>query len=266
MELFGLDNYFYHGSIRKYVSLFGSLFADIYIKRQSDDGAKEELIKLPIKYGNGNMYLKAPQDETRENAQHSRILPAMAFELDSFESDRERKTNPMVRIQNIQTNDNGKKDFQFNKIPYNFEFTLKIRTKNTSDMLQIAEQIIPVFDGNMSVNIVGTDILSDNQDIIIVLGDVRMQDNYDDGLKIRLIEWDIKFTLKGYLYKKTQSKYVIKEIDIIGKSNFGFEDVLLYSTSDDLSDYDMNILSGLATDLSVNAPITKIVRRKRKEK
>lgn len=216
MQLFGIDNYFYHGSIRRYIALFGSIFTDIHIKRQSADGKKEEVIKVPVKYGNGYMYMKAPQDNSREEKKVGRILPAIAFEMTTMYKDIARKTNPMNRLMGSTYNADGKKEFQLNRIPYNFMFEMMVRTKNSEDMIQIVEQIVPVFDGNLSVTIQDTTGVDLEQDIIIVMDEIETTDNYDDEMQSRLLEWKVTFELKGYLYKRTQSHYVVKEVDIIG--------------------------------------------------
>lgn len=266
-QIFGLENYFYHGSIKRYVTLFGSIFSDIHIKRIADDGSKEEVIKIPIRYGHGNMYMKVAQDETRETAKHSRVLPAMAFELDDFSKDTHRKTNPMNRLTTKAADSEGKKDFQLNRIPYNFEFILRIRTKNTDDMMQIAEQIIPAFDGNLSITVEDNNGVNIEQDIIVSIGDMRMEDNFDDGMKVRLIEWIIKFELKGYLYKRTQSAYVIKEIDIIGQVGEDVDSVIEKITRQDPIQDKQNILSSMTSmvDDTPTTPIKATRRRTRKE-
>lgn len=215
MNLFGRENHYYHASIRRYVALFGSLFTDLYIKRTAEDGSKEEFVKVPIKYGVGNMYVKVDQDvNTREDNKVARILPAMAFELSSIYKDVSRKTNPMIRIQETIYDADGKKKFQFNRIPYTLVFDLMIRTKNVDDMLQIAEQIIPAFDGNLSVTLTDSAGLAIEQDIVIKLEEIETEDNYDDEMKSRLVEWTITFEMKGYLHKKTIEDYIIKEVDI----------------------------------------------------
>jgi hypothetical protein len=93
-------------------------------------------------------------------------------------------------------------------------FELVIRTKNTDDMLQLVEQIVPAFDGNLSVTIQDTTGVDVEQDIIIVLDEIAMSDDYDEEMQSRLIEYKITFELKGYLYKRTQTGLVIKEVDI----------------------------------------------------
>jgi hypothetical protein len=245
--LFGENNYFYHASVRRYVSLFGTLFTDIFIKRKSDDGTKEETIKVPIKYGNGNMYLKVAQDQTRDTKQIARTLPAIAFELENLYKDVSRKTNPMNRIQNVNLDANGTRDWQFNRIPYNFLFALTIRTKNTDDMLQIVEQIVPAFDGNLSVSIMDTTGVIVEQDIIISLEEISIQDNFDDEMQSRLIEYKITFELRGYLYKRTQNSLTLKEVDIQAITDNGFVLSTEIVNSSDISNTQNNLDSMLVT-------------------
>lgn len=272
MQLFGLDNYFYHGSVRRYVALFGSLFTDLHIKRVATDGSgKEEVIKVPIRYGNGNMYLKVPQDGSRETKTVGRVLPAMAFQLDNIYKDVNRKTNPMNRIQHptFVNDPTGPetRQFQLNRVPYNFIFDLEVRTKNSDDMLQIVEQIIPAFDGNLSVTIEDTTGLPLEQDIIIVLNEVSMEDNFDEEMQSRLVEWKLTFEVKGHLYKRTQSGLIIKEVDLYSGNTIENMTLLeIVNEQGDIQD-EQNILSKLTQAMAVlpASPVKKVTRRKRKE-
>ena len=216
--IFGFDNFFYNGMLKKYVGIFGSIFSDIYIQRTSDDKSRTDVIKVPIKYGNGNMYIKAEQGELRETSKVSRILPAMAFEIDNLYKDVSRKTNANNIIQQIEyKTENGvsTRPYQFNRVPYNIIFTLKIHTKNIDDMLQIVEQIVPAFDGNLCITLEDTqNNVNNNQEIIIRINEIKIVDNFEDEMKSRLVEYSISFEMKAFLYKQTITGYVIKEIDI----------------------------------------------------
>ena len=216
MKIFGEENYFYHGSIRRYIGLFGSLFTNIVIKRSEDS----TFIKVPIKYSNGNRYANVDQADNREATRISRIVPAMSFTLKTFYNDVSRKTNAVNRHSHSSFDADGKKGFMYNPVPYNFIFELAILTKNIEDMLQIVEQIIPAFDPNITVTIEG---IENNQvdiekDIPIILQEVDTDDNYDDDNK-RMIHYRLTFELKGFLYKKVTKGYVIKEALLLGYFN-----------------------------------------------
>lgn len=271
MELFSLENHFYHGSVRRYVALFGNIFSNIHIKRKSSDETREDVIKVPIRYGAGNMYLKVAQDATRETNQISKILPAMSYQIDNIYKDINRKTNPMNRIQNATYKSNlsggETRQFQLNRIPYNFIFELVIRAKNTDDILQIVEQIIPSFDGNLSVSISDTTGVLTEQDIIISLQEITMEDNYSDEMQSRLIEWKITFELKGHLYKRTQTGLIIREIDLMAGPSI--DDMTLIETiSEQIPLQDEQVINSAFTALMgsiPSTPVKKITRTKKKK-
>ena len=216
--LFGLDNFYNNGAIKKYIGVFGSIFSDIYIQRVSQDSTRTDAIKVPIKYGNGNMYVKSDQGEEVDYTKISRILPAMSFELENVYYDKSRKTNQFNTIsQTGYTTTNGvnNRNYQYNRLPYNFIFGLKIRTKNLDDMFQIVEQIIPTFDSNLVITLEDTvNQVNSNQEISITINEIKMDDDYQDEMKSRLIEWLITFELKGFFYKKTITGFTINTANI----------------------------------------------------
>lgn len=265
IQLFGKENHYYHASIRRYVALFGSLFSDIYIKRAGPNG-REDFVAVPIRYASGNMYSKVAQDETREIEKVARILPAMAFKIENIFKEKDRHTNPMNRIQQDSFSPGGSKAFQLNRIPYNLIFSLAIRTKNSDDMMQIVEQIIPAFDGNLSITIEDTTGISVSQDIIIILDELSMEDNYDDDIQGRLIDWKLTFELKGYLYKRTQNKHIVREVDLIDISN-EFDPQLIDAVTDQFSFNPLQENLSSATKELAETPTLPIkVQRKRKVK
>lgn len=220
-SLFGKDNQFYHGSIKRYVGLFGSLFTDMYVQRKGP-GGRVDFVEVPIKYGNGDVYMKVAQDESREQTKVQRVVPAMAFELSNVYKDTQRKTNPMNVIKNYTYEADGTRQWMLNRVPYNFVFNLYIRTKNLDDMLQIVEQIVPAFDGNLAVTIedIPNTEIQVEQDIMIKIEEIDMNDNYQDEMKGRQIDFTITFELKGYLYKRTQSSFAVREVAILGAYDF----------------------------------------------
>ena len=157
----------------------------------------------------------------------------------------------MNRLVNVTYDASGNRNWQFNRIPYNFLFALTIRTKNTDDMLQIVEQIVPAFDGNLSVTIEDTTGIEIEQDIIISLEEIAIEDNFDDEMQSRLIEYKITFELRGFLYKKPQSTMILKEVDIqTALSDTGFVLNTDIINTSDISDQ-QNILSKMTATVDV---------------
>lgn len=74
------NNTFYHGTIRKYVSLFGTLFNDIYINRDLGDGTSQTM-KVPLSYGPKEKALARLDANPQLDKSVAITLPRMGFEI-----------------------------------------------------------------------------------------------------------------------------------------------------------------------------------------
>ena len=52
-----IGQYWYHGLVRKYVAVFGTLFNEINIQRRNSSGNVTETIKVPLAYGPKQKFL-----------------------------------------------------------------------------------------------------------------------------------------------------------------------------------------------------------------
>lgn len=223
-SLFGPERFFYHGTIRNYVTLFGSLFSDVYIQRKTQ--TQTMLVKVPIKFGSGFRYEKADQTVDGRENNRNRVLPMIAYTLDTFAEDPIRKGNPNIKLS--QQGDGEKAWAQFNRLPYNFEFQMFIRTKALSEMMQIIEQIVPAFGNKVTVRITDNERLNNEQDIVISLNGIQPDDPESVDEK-GYVEWTLSFTLRGYLYQRTNSAYILREVEGLAKVGIegATEDVVL---------------------------------------
>lgn len=196
--------HFYHKSIRRYTGLMGSLFANMVIVRKA--GGRTQKIPVPIGYSSGQNYSKyVGNRDARENVPRVRNLyPCLVYTLTDFMYDPQRKTNSREKYTStIGTDD--KAEYVFNRVPYDFNYEVAIKTKNMDDMLQIVEQIIPYFDPTLCVKIedLSGEALSVAQDVIITLNNTQIDDIFEGDMEEpRTIECTMNFTLKGYLYKR----------------------------------------------------------------
>ena len=90
--------HFYHGSIRKLVVGFGSIFDEIYISRKNADDTEEKKIKVPISYGPKEKFIRKIRelDESTDGRKSvESILPRMSFEISSMAYDTTRKLNSL---------------------------------------------------------------------------------------------------------------------------------------------------------------------------
>ena len=122
--------YFYNETIKRSISVFGTLFNNIDIKKTQSDGTVLTQQKVPISYGPKQKFLLRLTEDAkqRDGAVTSISLPRMAFEMTGLEYDPSRQQNKIIRTQKtvMETSDVGKRGFQYQPAPYNLTFTLSI--------------------------------------------------------------------------------------------------------------------------------------------
>jgi len=195
--MFGSD--FYHGTMRKYVTLFGTLFNDIYITRTDASNNPIETLKVPIAYGPKEKMLARITNDLRLDTATAIRMPRMGFELNTlnYAPDRKLTTPTKVFKQASPTQFNS----QYVPVPYDMSFTLYIAVKNAEDGSKIVEQILPYFTPEFTPTVNLIPEMGITMDIPIVLINVTSQDTYEGNfLERQAIIWTLDFIVKGYFY------------------------------------------------------------------
>ena len=201
----------YHGSIRRYIILFGTMFNDIYIRRYASNGDLVKLIKVPITYGPKDKAIARIQEDPNLNRPFALGVPYMSFELNSVQYDGARKLNTINQIVSTDANKNLAR-YNYNPVPYNLNFTLSCAVKNAEDGAKIMEQILPFFTPDWTATI----RIIDDPEIVIdvptLLNDVQVTDTWEGSFtERRALVWTLKFTMKGNLYGPTRKSKIIKK-------------------------------------------------------
>lgn len=202
---------FYHKTIRKYVTLFGTLFNDIYINRVDSSNNNVQTLKIPITYGPKNKALLRLDSDPLLNRPFNISVPVMSFEITDLSYAPDRKLNT-IRKHNITLNPNNleQQKYVYNPVPYDIGFNLYILTKNAEDGTRILEQILPYFtpDWTVTVNLIPeADV---KLDIPIIIKNVSSEDTYEGGAEEkRTIMWTLSFTLKGYMFGPVRKSEII---------------------------------------------------------
>jgi tail sheath stabilizer len=224
---------FYFSSIRKYVSLFGTLFSDIVIDRAgvpfsantADDEAFSptanatyvtETIRVPITYGpRDKMIVRVIEDPKLDRPTAITTLPLMSFEITGVQYDGSRKLVTAGRIAVQDPSSNSNLLYQYNPVPYNISFKLSIFVKNVEDGAKIVEHILPFFTPEWTTTCIMIPELNAREDVTVVLHGINCQDSYDGEFKKRMaIVWDLDFTLKGKFYGPIKRGPIIQFIDM----------------------------------------------------
>ena len=199
-----LGQYWYHGLVRKYVAVFGTIFNDISIQRKNSSGNVTETIKVPLAYGPKQKFLVRISADERLDKKVGMQLPRMGFDLTSMSYSPERMLHP---LHNRTSRFKGETGVVKSPVPYDFAFALNIFVKNADDGTQIIEQILPFFQPDFTVTINALPTMGIKIDLPIVLGGVNVEDSYEgDFLSRRALIWTLDFTVKGYLYPNIKGK------------------------------------------------------------
>jgi len=205
---------FYYSTIRKYVTLFGSLFNDIHITRTNSSGKTTQVIHVPITYGPKEKMLARVTEDPNIDRQAAIQLPIMSFEMTNFDYDGTRKLPTIGKSTVKSANNANNLNYQYNPVPYNIGFVLHVYVKNAEDGSKIVEQILPYFTPDWTVSVQLISEMNITMDIPIILNRVTLEDSYDGEFKDRqALIWVLDFTLKGYIYGPVKTQPIIKFVN-----------------------------------------------------
>ena len=193
-----LGNYFYHSILRKTVIGFGTLFNDIHVKHQTNDGGEFSDLKVAMAYGPVQKFLARLEQQSDLNKKVQISLPRMSFEMNSISYDPTRKAGIS---QTFKASDGTNLKKVFMPVPYNIGFELNILCKLNDDALQIIEQILPYFQPSFTITIDLVDSIGEKRDIPITLDSISFQDDYEGDFSTRrALIYTLQFTAKTYLF------------------------------------------------------------------
>lgn len=130
------------------------------------------------------------------------VLPAMYFELTSWQKDSNRALTQFTR-KHVRS-ENGSVKSQYNRVPYNFNFQLRIRTRYFDDLLQVFEQIAVSVDPSVQIEIVDNKDIDQNAVVHMKLESSEFDvDNTGSFEEQNHFEAVFNFCPEGYLYRKT---------------------------------------------------------------
>jgi hypothetical protein len=208
---------FGHGTLRKYVIYFGTLFNNIWLKRFDNAGNLIQTSKVPLNYGPREKFLARLEGNPDLNRPIAIQLPRMTFEMTGLYYDPSRKLNAVNKTTAPVPGDIGQTRWQYQPVPYNIDFALSIMVKNIEDGTYIVEQILPYFNPVWTATLNLNTDLNQRHDIPITLDNIVCDDTYEgDFVNRRAVIWTLNFTMKGYFFGPTNQAngLIIRDIDV----------------------------------------------------
>jgi hypothetical protein len=170
-------------------------------------------ILVPIEYAKKDKmsYLQQRKNEDDGGNKISTTLPRIGFALTGVTPDSSRMCN---RLNTSNANlVSGTRDTMYAALPYNFTFDASVWTKDENDMLQIIEQLLPIFTPDITITVNEVPDLNLASDIHITLTSATPADQIEyDETSWRILTWDFTFTLMGWLYPNKSTEKVIQTV------------------------------------------------------
>lgn len=188
---------YYHGITRKIIIAFGSIFANIKVERRNHQNVVEQLIDVPVSYGNREKWFQRLTEENKLNERVNITLPRIGFEMMGLQYDAGRMTNKAGHIRSCNQTALGTALATFTPVPYILSFQAYVYSKTQEDALSIIEQIIPYFSPQYVITVNLVPELGIVQDVPINLDGVSVSDSYEGPVEQRReIVYTLTFTIK----------------------------------------------------------------------
>jgi len=203
-----ITDHFYHGSTRKIIVAFGTLFNNMTITRK--DG---KVIDVPLTYASKEKFYLAYKQNIALNRPVDLILPRMGFIITDMSYDFERKTSSIGKFHAVSATEAHHRKM-YNPVPYDIQIQLSIYSRNMVDGLQILEQIVPFFKPSFNITINELEEMGVLRDIPIILDSVSHDDTSEGDFsdEIRFLRWDLDFTIKANFYGPVRDQKIIKKV------------------------------------------------------
>jgi hypothetical protein len=211
--------HFYHKRVRTAVSVFGSLFNNIYVLRQNSAGETISQVKVPLSYAPKRSFIQRLQEMREGEEQERRVaikLPRMSFEITSMTYDAQRQLPKTNTFSTGIAGDVSKRNNFFTSVPYDITFDVNVYAKSQDDALQMVEQMLPYFNPSYTVSVkpFSTEFPDIKEDVPITLQGVSFSDDYEGSVgDRRTIIYTLSFGMKINFYGPTTTSSVIREVN-----------------------------------------------------
>lgn len=203
--------HFYHATIKRVVSVFGTIFNNIVVGRHSGDKISN-IMRVPISYGPRAKFLDR-MNQSLNNQKVAIKLPRMSFEITSIDYDTSTKLNKLNKT--LTTGDSpGNRTSMYQSVPYTLGMQLNIMARNQEDALQIVEQILPTFSPEYTVTIKGIEGPGSLTDVPFILNSVSFTDDYESDVATRrTIIYTLDFTVRVRFAPDISKASIIKRVE-----------------------------------------------------
>lgn len=204
--IFG-NEIFYFRHLANLNTIFGTMFNNIRIVRESSNKKKSQLIKVPLYYSKKDKLISAVMQDKYKAKPVQHVFPILSFSRNNnitYNENRQlRTTNPIQKSGYTSTQ----------PAPYDVGFELNIVSNNQEDVCMILEQILPFFQPDFIIKV---DMLPASlgikRDIVIRLEGINEDEEgvFGDMPSTMIYTTTLTFVIETYFYPPSKPYNQIK--------------------------------------------------------
>lgn len=204
--------FFHHQTLKKYTACILNLFNEIEVQYlDSKKNLKSTIVPIQFTSREKSNVLKQYTAQQLYTG-NTNILPRLGLYFESLEPAYNRATSKFVKI-NKSLPDGEKLNYQYNRIPYNFNYRLVAQCRGMNEASMILEQIVSYFNPSYAFKVQEI-AYNEPETILLVLNSTDIeQTEYEDYSK-DIVTITFNLTLKGNIYPSIKEQKVIKQVDM----------------------------------------------------
>lgn len=192
------DGYYYDHQLTTYVRQFMAIFTGLQVQVGKWQDQEERLISVPIAYGAKDRVVASIMAENTQNKPLR--LPMLSAYVRNMRKDPSRMAGTGVQRRNTYTPvggavpDDTRVIHQRRAIPYVLDMELSIYVSNTDQHFQILENLLPIFDPELTIPT--SDAIFDMKRLTsVILTSINFEQPYPSATNPRLIQSTLHFDL-----------------------------------------------------------------------
>lgn len=214
-----MPRFFASNTLRSYDIAVGQLFNNFYVLHY-DRETKEQIneIKVPLVLGNKLHWYLRKYDTVPRDFNVKSVLPKISFARGAPQYDEKRQMNKFTKIKGTKRYSSEVQNYiqkwAGSAVPYKIPYTFNIWTKTETEMNQLLEQILALFNTqsyNIFINEIPLLDVGRNCRLIIENSIQNYQTEYNIK-NDRILRYSFNLTLEGNIYPVIHEQKVIKEI------------------------------------------------------
>ncbi len=253
----GEQFYYYPETVLQVVSAVSALFSNVIIYRFDNQKHKIKKIKIPVIFGTPSK--RQRMDNAEEADKYYTQLPRIEVRFNGLVLSEDRVVSPNterfwnadnIRFIEESVDEEAIRQFNslfkdFNPIPYDYSFTIKLLTTNLTDTSQVLENVLPYFapKNTAVLRVKEFRFLNVERDLIVNLGGVDVDPGTDSlgADDDRLVTSTFNLTIEGFMYRRVVASSLVESV-LIKYFAKEYLDAMFSFSADENGDTEMNIV------------------------